>query len=283
MPSQAEYKASHRVLAETRKVYPQGQDLFKENHPERVLTHLVKPFNPSYPKFTRTKSGGSISWGLGWKDSVRSGEWNATVIRAHEGQHMWDWKRLKFLFPVLYGLPHCLAPLFLLPYCILGGLWALISVGSILAGLGLAYARPGSPRWFYPWAISGSLVGLAISVVKLHWLTAYLAGFYGLLSPLANYLGAAYGRAWLEIRGYTIELAALYWKRGFLLESDVTRIVGLLSGPAYYYAMPWRGLLTKILRKRVVALLDGSLELEEVWLRKMHQAIDAVAYVKVKR
>jgi hypothetical protein len=63
------------------------------------------------------------------------------------------------------------------------------------------------------------------------------------------------GRAAIEIRGYTVSLAAGYWMG---VNVDVPKIVDNFCGANYYFMFPFRGYLTRKFGDVVRALREGG-------------------------
>jgi hypothetical protein len=272
MPTSEEVKAGNLLIDMIKRdISPKHQDKFKaEERSSKVLGYLLAPFNPRYYAFNTTRYP-DIFWGdhPGRKESVTRRDWGRTKTRAHEGVHMWDRKRFWWLFNIMYGAPHSLAPLFLIPFLILGGWWALAGLGCMVAGTAIGYIMARKKWWFFPWVILGVVAGVGLSIWKVQWQTFWLGGFALCASPALNFLGASYYRAWAEFRGYTMSIACNYWRHGNVLDSTLDWIVKHYTGGNYYWMLPWKGHVRKVFAKRIETIKNGSV-LEDPIFKKVH-------------
>jgi hypothetical protein len=267
MPSPAEQRAGDALIALIKtEISKDAKDVFKEeDHYSKVLAHLVAPFNPNMMDYNTTVNRTTIQWGQGRKRDVLSREWYTFKTRAHEGQHMWDWPWLKWV----YGLPHLLLLGFLVPFMILGKLWALYSFAMLLGGLGLGYVMPAKKWWFFSWAGLGIAACATFAIWKTHWASIWLGAGALCASPALNWLGAAVGRAAGEIRGYTISMAVNYWRYGSVLEETEDWIVQQFTSSAYYFMLPWGWLTRWVLRRRKKLLESGAI-FKQPWANKVY-------------
>ena len=266
MPSPMEIKAGDLLIDLCQKEFGEdSQDHYKEDEKSsKVLAHLSAPFNPRYLSFTTTR-GNSIYWSAGNKADVLNREWWTFKVRAHEGQHMWDWPWLKWV----YGLPHLLLIAFLIPFVVFGKLWALACIGMLLAGLGIGYIFPRNKAWFFPWSIAGAAACVGIGIWKTQWATVWLGAGALCVTPALNWLGFAMGRAIAELRGYTISMACNHWRYGHINRSTVDWIVRHFTGPSYYFMLPWKWLATKLVLRQIKKIEDGRI-LKSPWANKVY-------------
>jgi len=284
-PSPEEVKAGNLLIdMMKRDINSNHRDRFKgEEWSSKVLGYLLAPFNPNYHLFNTTRYP-DIFWAdvPGRKESVMGRDWGRTKTRAHEGVHMWDRKRFWWLFNILYGAPHTFAPLFLIPFLILGGWWALISLGAMFGGVGISYIMARKKWWFYPWALLGVAAGIGLAIWKVQWQAAWLGGFALCASPLLNFVGAAYFRAWAELRGYTMSMAMNYWRHGGVQGSTLDWIVNHYTGGNYYWMLPWKGYVRKRLEKQVEKIKNGSV-LKDAFFKKVHSILLVTTLTQLRR
>jgi len=234
-----------RLLVEyiQREITPKHNDRFKEepNFGQKLIAHFLSPFNPSYMEFHTTLYP-TIWWGDGNKQAVLNGNWWLTEVRAHEAVHMFDRKRLWLLFNLLYLGPVVLAPFILALYSLFSGLWGLAAVGALLGGLLIGYVMPRRLWWFYSWVVLGVASCLTIAIWKTQWQTFWIAGAVLVLSPFPlNFLGATYGRAWAEFRGYCMSMAIRYWRTGSVPGATLANWMTHFWGGNYVFMCPWKG------------------------------------------
>jgi len=242
------------------------KDRFKEEEKSSaILAHLVAPFNPDYMRYNTTRNYNQIFWGAGRKLQVLAREWWTFKTRAHEGQHMVDWSWLKWI----YGLPHLLFLALLIPFFIYGKLWALACFGMLVAGLGLGYLWPRKKAWFFTWTALGMGACIGIGVWKVPWSMLWLGAGALCASPLLNWIGAAAGRAIGEIRGYTVSMACNYWRYGSVQQSTIDWIVKQFVGGSYYFMLPWKSIITKVLNRQIKKIEDGRI-LKNPWAAEVH-------------
>ena len=260
MPTAAEHKAGQLLIDFIRReIHPKHKDHFKhEERSSKVLGYLLAPFNPSYDRFNTTRYP-NIYWAAGEpvKQQVKDMEWHHTKTRAHEAVHMWDRKRLWWFFNLIYGAPQILAPLWFIPLVLFGGLWGAAALGAMFLGLGVGYVWARQPAWFFSWAAVGVVGGLTLAVWQVGWHAAWFAGAALFLSPALNFLGAAYGRAWAEFRGYTMSMACNYWKYGNIHPDTKKWVVKHFVGGNYYWMLPWRSYVEKRLDRVATDLASG--------------------------
>jgi hypothetical protein len=250
-------------------------DRFKEEcKSEAFKAWLCGPFNPRYMDFTTTTGKGKISWRQGVKPEVHSHEWRVFKIRAHEGQHMVDWDWLKWV----YGLPHLLAGIALLGFIAFGGWWAVACLGCLIASLLMGYIMPTKPWWFLSWAAIGVLTCMAGAIYRTGWQSMWVAGAALLLSPALNWLGAAWGRAVAELRGYSISLAVDYWKYGSIKHDTLEWIIEHFTSGDYYWMLPWKNFVRTYFEKQIKRLGSGEFR-RGLWPSKVFAAMDEAQLV----
>jgi hypothetical protein len=261
MATAAEVRAGKLLSVMIRKeIHPKHQDKFKEEESSsKMLGWLTAPFNPNYARYNTTRYP-DIFWAEGRKREVLSNEWRVTKTRAHEAVHMWDRKRMGQIFNLIYASPHLWALVCFLLFAVFGGLFALmfkwwaglICLGCLFAGLGIGYIMPRKRVWFMIWAGLGAVSCLGLAIWFTRWQTFYLVGAILLMSPVLNYLGLAYGRAWAEFRGYAMSLAMNYWRHGSIQDASLDWIVKHFVSGDYYWMLPWKGYV----RRKMVAYCD---------------------------
>lgn len=249
MPTQAEVAAGNLLIDYIkREINSDHTDRFKSepSFGQKFINHLLGPFNPRYMQFNTTLYP-TIWWSINNKQRVIDREWAQTETRAHEAVHMYDRKRLWLIFNLLYvGLAIFLFPIPLVLYPIFAGLWGLAAIGALVGGLLIGYILPRKPWWFYPWAILGIAGCLALAIWKTQWHALWIAGAVFLLSPFPlNWLGAAYGRAWAEFRGYSMSTACEYWRSGRFDHRNIEYRMGHFWGGNYVFMCPWKGHVRK--------------------------------------
>jgi hypothetical protein len=109
------------------------------------------------------------------------------------------------------------------------------------------------------------LLGLLYScmLVPVLLLGGPLSLLWGLLLLLGLLPLPAIGRTILEIRGYLVTLCVEFWSGNLGdEETAISWIVMQFTGPSYYYMFPFTGFLTRYFQKKLRALKDGSIELD---------------------
>lgn len=213
-----------------------AKDRFKdEEWSSKMIAHLLSPFNGGYLDFITTRNRYHIFWNQGAKKDVLGLAWWTFKVRAHEAQHMRDWSWLRWV----YGLPHLLLLVCLGLFIAFGGWWALACTGMLFGALGIAYAMPRQPAWFFTWAGAGCAACIAIGFWKTDLAALWLIVGALCASPALNWLGAAIGRGWGEMRAYRISVAINYWRHGSITGSTLEWIVKHFTGSAYYWMLPW--------------------------------------------
>lgn len=282
MPSDAEKLSSALLEQRIReRIYPNLKDAFKDKDTQsKIASYLSTPFNPHYMDFTTTFKN-TIHWEQNSEEDVKNKEWWTFEVRAHEAQHMWDWKKIGWLFPIAYAMPHLLTVLLLNLYVILASDWSYLSLGSLLVGLGIGYTRPKKQLFFFTMLIGGALNCALFAIWKTHWNSFWLVGAGLVLSPVLNWLGAAAPRAYLEFRAYTITLAVEYWKHGHISPETFNDVVNDFTGPKYYFMLPWKKFITNQFQKRIEMIRDGSI-LKHPWAAHVYNVMlkSEIAYVK---
>jgi hypothetical protein len=278
MSTPQEIEAGNLLIELIKKdISPDARDYFKEEQTSsKVLAHLCAPFNPKYMRYNTSRNGHDIYWGEGRKEEVLSRDWWATKVRAHEGQHFWDWKWLKWL----YGMPHLLFILFLILFMIFGRLWGVYASAMMIGCLGVAYIWPKKKAWFYSWAGLGGLLCIVFAIWKTQWDAFWLAGAFICLSPLLNWCGAAWARALGEFRGYTISMAMNYWKRGSILPDTITWIADHFTSGDYYWMLPWKKYVMWRLKRNAERIVNGKI-LKRPWAKKVHGVLIKAGVAKV--
>lgn len=276
MPSQVEAQAN-LALKNLLKDRFKTEDKFKgDSRISKLLAYLSFPFNPYYMEFI-TVRGSDIYWPDSYKDRLTKLDdpWRFISIRAHEGQHLADKKRLgSFIFTILYTLPHILAILALGTFLIPGVRIGVLCLASLISGIIVAYLLPKVAVWFYSFVAVGAVGSVAISIYYdsyFHVLPLVLSLF--LLSPVSNAAFAAWGRTWLELRGYALTLAVGYWRTGWVDKSVADRIVRNLSGSAYYFSLPYSKYLVGKVDRIAKDLVSGDIFFRQPWAMQVYEAL----------
>jgi len=84
-----------------------------------------------------------------------------------------------------------------------------------------------------------------------------LSLLWGLLALVCLAPIPAFGRAYLEVRGYTVTLASMYWS-GTYNSSVIPWIVGNFTGGAYYWMWPFASWTTSYFNTRLQELQNGT-------------------------
>lgn len=242
-------------------------DKFKDrDRLSKVISTLVAPFGIRYMAYITTLFGCKIYWKQGSKQDVEDYEWWTTVVRAHEGQHMWDWAWLKWV----YGLPHLLALPLLVLFIVFGGWHAAAITAGIVAAFVSAYIWK-DERWLflsYLGCASAVLIGISIFYVKYS--TLYLLAAYLCMSPALNWLGGAAGRAIGEIRAYQLTIAMDFWVDGSFSPRTLTRVREQFIGPSYYFMLPWKTFVENRLYGAWLAYIADGRILKRPWANFVH-------------
>ncbi len=272
MPSQAEINANLKLEYEVMNMtFGRCRDYFKEDETSsKVLAHLSAPFNPKYMDLSTTRGKHNIYWKKGVRKEVEKRTWWVFKMRAHEGQHMWDWKRLGILFPLGYALPHIVALLFLFVFAF--KLWGLASVGSLVAGLALGYAFPRNKAHFFTSLACGVGGCVTLGITKTGYWSLWMLPVALLISPGLNFVGAAFFRAWIEFRGYTITMAVNYWKHGRIKPETVDWITEHFTGDKYYFMLPWKRYVRWRLKRNIERIENGRI-LERPWASTVYDVM----------
>lgn len=245
-------------------------DKFKDaNRLSKLIAVLTLPFGIQYMAYITTLFGCKIYWKKGSQHDVENFEWWTTVVRAHEGQHMWDWPWLKWV----YGLPHLLALPLLVLFVIFGGAHAGIIIFGLVSTFASAYIWK-DERWlFLSYLACTSVALLGISTFYVKWPTAYLFAAYLCMSPLLNWLGAAAGRAIGEIRAYQLTIAMDLWRDGSFEPRTLNRVQEQLVGPSYYFMLPWKKFVERRVYEKWLAYIAEGGILKRPWARFVHATL----------
>jgi hypothetical protein len=103
-------------------------------------------------------------------------------------------------------------------------------------------------------------IPLALTVIALGGPLAVLWGLValGFLAPLP-----ALGRAWFEARGYTVSLAVAFWSGSICDENAyIESLVGIFSGPGYYFMLPFKNLVRSYFEAKLICLKANTLDLD---------------------
>lgn len=194
---------------------------------QKVLGVLVRPFNPRFLRDFTTTLGSTVYFPS--REFYQANPEASFVTLSHESVHIWDSQqdslfRLKYLFPQVLAI----VPLAL--YVLLAGFhaWILaIPLGAYVLGAILAKRSR---------VVCVVLITLGIlSSLALGWfLTQWLLGFVLLglvfLAPWSSKFRTSY-----EIRGYGMQVALSQWSYGTVSPAYLSRLIGTLVGPSYYY------------------------------------------------
>lgn len=119
---------------------------------------------------------------------------------------------------------------------------------------GLAYLFPQILGFIIPlFTIIGLLLGASAWIL------------WGLVALLFLAPIPAIFRTWIELRGYTVTLAVMFWSEGIdKVEGAaiVDSLVNIFTGPGYYYMWPFRKMLQWYFDKKLVELRQGTLPLD---------------------
>ena len=75
------------------------------------------------------------------------------------------------------------------------------------------------------------------------------------------------GRKNVEMRGYTMSMACLWWRHGVMGDADFDWFAKQFSGPAYYFMWPFHKSATAELKLRFEAVKTGQILLDPVFQR----------------
>ena len=81
------------------------------------------------------------------------------------------------------------------------------------------------------------------------------------------------GRAWAEIRGYTMSMACNQWAHGSIRDETLDWIVEQFVGPYYYFMWPFKGHVRKIFEKQRKRCESGEI-LEDEWFATVKEIVD---------
>jgi len=235
---------------------------------EHVKAWLSAPFNPHYMDYTTTVGRGAINWRQGSRRDVEQREWWTFKVRAHEGQHMTDWPWLKWV----YGLPHLLALVALVLFCVFTGWSGLLCTAFLVGGLALGYVMPKRSWWFIGWTALGLAACTAIAIWQTGWHALWILGAGLCISPLLNWLGAAWGRAIAELRGYTLSLAINYWRYGTVTTASIDWVVQAFTSGAYYYMLPWKAFVRSYFERQLKRFGSGEYQ-QSGWPAEVYRTL----------
>jgi hypothetical protein len=250
----------HAFEGEVSKAIPGFEIRYKNaSTMQRVLGWLVFPFNPEY--LTKYISTFAPKVFFPSKDYYESTPRSSFVTLAHELVHMMDSAKNPWWFRISYMLPQGLALLLLVVFGVLAGSHAWI-IPVLLAGVILAtWAGHKSNVLFGLMAVM-SLIGTGfLAVLFTGWSSVALFAAILLMLPWPSP-----GRSKWEMRGYSMNLAVLFWLNGG--DTDKFRITSVFHrdfiarqflGPAYYY-MSWnRPSVLSGMDATIQRLRDGSI------------------------
>jgi hypothetical protein len=108
------------------------------------------------------------------------------------------------------------------------------------------------------------LAVLAIGAIWNSWFLLALL-FLLLLAPIP-----AYGRKHIEMRGYEMSLAVIFWRTGRINEEDIERVASHFVSANYYFMWPFKTQVMHELTVRSLEIRSGRV-LRDPLFRKVHQ------------
>lgn len=193
---------------EVRKAVPDFKLAYKdESRLMKLLGFFATPFNPDFMTRYTTTLGSTVYFPS--KSYYESQPKSGFTVLAHEMVHMLDNKRHPLWFRLSYALPQLVAPFILLGYGVMAGknAWPL---AVLFAGFVLAC-------FFGKISHAALWITLGLTFTAVSTLAIYLTGWWSALFFVgAIFLGPwpAPGRAYWEMRGYTMNMAVLAWTYG---------------------------------------------------------------------